>query len=54
METFILPAFLSLFTIGIVLVFALVSRRNTIKRMEDDNAPKSSLAEDGPSHRRAD
>lgn len=54
METFILPAFLSLFTIGIVLIFAARSRRKTVERMEDDNAPKSSLAEDGPSHRRAD
>jgi hypothetical protein len=54
METFIVPAFLSIFTIGAVLAFAAASRRSTVQRMKDDDAPKSSLAKDGPSHRRAD
>ena len=26
------------------------SRKSTIERMEDDNAPKSNLAKDGPDH----
>jgi hypothetical protein len=54
MDGFIIPALLSIGTIGAVIAFAAASRRSTIKRMEDDNAPKSSLAADGPSHRRAD
>jgi hypothetical protein len=51
---FLVPALLSIGTIGAVMAFAAWSRRSTIERMEDDNAPKSSLAKDGPSHRRAD
>lgn len=51
---FLFPALLALGTLGVVIVFAVWSRRSTIKRMEDDDAPKSSLAKDGPSHRRAD
>lgn len=51
---FLFPALLSLGTIGVVVIFALWSRSRTVKRMEDDNASKSSLAKDGPSHRRAD
>jgi len=51
---FLVPSLLSIGTIGAVIVFALWSRRRTIERMEDDNAQKSSLAKDGPSHRRAD
>ncbi|MFL4471772.1 hypothetical protein ACERZ8_18510 [Tateyamaria armeniaca] len=37
-----------------VLVFAVTSRRAAEQRMENDKAPKSSLAKDGDSHRRAD
>lgn len=54
MDSFIFPALLSLGTIGAVRAFPAVSRRSTIKRTEDDNAPKLSLAQDRPSHRRAD
>jgi hypothetical protein len=51
---FLIPSLLSIGTIGAVIAFAAWSRRSTIERMEDDSAPKSSLAKDGPSHRRAD
>jgi hypothetical protein len=51
---FLFPALLSLGTIGAVVAFAVWSRRSTVERMEDPKAPKSSLAKDGPSHRRAD
>ncbi|MFW5654121.1 MAG: hypothetical protein ACOCYW_00550 [Roseicyclus sp.] len=54
MDTYIFTALLAFGTIGAVLVFAARSRRRTIRRMHDDDAPKSSLAKDGPSHRRAD
>lgn len=37
-----------------VIIFALTSRQKTKERMKDDDAPKSSLAVDGNSHRRAD
>lgn len=51
---FLIPALLSIGTIGVVLVLAFWSRKRTYDRMHDDSAPKSSLAKDGPSHRRAD
>ncbi len=44
----ILIIFLALFTLLAVLVFALVSKRRTEKRMRDENAPKSTLAKDAP------
>lgn len=40
--------FLALFTLGVVLVFALLSRKRIRDRMKDPNAPKSTLAKDGP------
>lgn len=40
--------FLFFFTLGAVIVFALVSKKKTEARMEDDSAPKSTLAEDAP------
>lgn len=47
---FLIPALLSLGTIGAVIAFASWSRKSTIERMEDENAPKSNLAKDGPNH----
>ena len=40
--------FLSLFTLLAVGVFALVSKVRTDERRPDPNAPKSTLAKDGP------
>lgn len=37
-----------------VIAFALVSKHKVEKRMADPDAPKSSLAADGPDHRNAD
>ena len=37
-----------------VLIFALTSKKKTEDRMDNDDAPKSSLAQDANSHRRAD
>ncbi len=48
MDIDILIIFLALFTLLAVLVFALVSKRRTEKRMRDENAPKSTLAKDAP------
>lgn len=45
---FLFPALLSIGTIGAVIVFALWSRKRTIDRMQDDDAPKSRLAKDAP------
>ena len=39
---------LSLFTMLAVLAFAMVSKARTEERRHDPNAPKSSLAKDGP------
>lgn len=40
--------FLSLFTLLAVAVFALVNKAATEERRHDPNAPKSTLAKDGP------
>ena len=40
--------FLALFTLIAVLIFAAVSKRRVEQRRKDDEAPKSTLAEDGP------
>jgi Tfp pilus assembly protein PilX len=45
---------LFLFTILAVMGFAAFSKRKTEERMSDPNAPKSSLATDGPDHKKAD
>lgn len=37
-----------------VIIFALTSKKRTEERMEDDEAPKSSLAADANSHQRAE
>ncbi|WP_415922116.1 hypothetical protein [Tateyamaria sp. SN6-1] len=37
-------------TAGAVLIWALVSRQATKDRIEDANAPKSTLAKDAPDH----
>ena len=51
MEGSYLIAFLSLATLGAVIAFAFVSKRKTEERRNDDSAPKSTLASDGPDHR---
>ncbi|WP_172839342.1 hypothetical protein [Tateyamaria omphalii] len=43
-----LLAVLALATLVMVIVFALVSKRKTEQRMNDDDAPKSRLAKDAP------
>jgi hypothetical protein len=45
--SFFLPL-LTLFTLLAVVIFALVSKSRTEKRLHDPNAPKSTLAKDGP------
>lgn len=37
-----------------VLIVAITSKMRTDRRLEDDDAPRSSLASDGDSNRRAD
>ena len=44
---FLLPA-LAFMTLGAVIALALWSKRRTERRMQNDDAPKSSLAKDGP------
>ena len=46
-EGWFLPA-LALTTLLLVMAFALWSKRRVELRKEDDDAPKSSLAKDGP------
>ncbi|WP_299877836.1 hypothetical protein [uncultured Sulfitobacter sp.] len=46
---FIVPL-LALFTLLVFIVLALISKRKTEKRMQDDSAPKSTLAADKSSH----
>ncbi|MFC3615598.1 hypothetical protein ACFORG_17715 [Lutimaribacter marinistellae] len=48
METSSLVIVLFVVTAGAVLIWAIVSKRKTEKRMQDDTAPKSTLAKDGP------
>lgn len=48
MDNSMLIPILSLGTISAVLVFALWSRERTLKRKNDENAPKSRLASDAP------
>lgn len=43
--------FLFIVTLGAGIVFALVSKKRTEARMDNDNAPKSTLAEDAPNKR---
>ncbi len=45
--SYIVPL-LSLITMGAVCAFALISKAKVEERMHDPNAPKSSLAKDGP------
>lgn len=47
---FLVP-FLVLVTFGIVLFVAARSQAKTRERMRDPNAPKSTLAADGPNHK---
>lgn len=46
-----LVAFLFIFTIGAVIAWALISKRRTQQRMQDDSVKKSTLAKDGPDAR---
>jgi hypothetical protein len=48
MDTWIFVAILFLVTMGAFLLWATVSKRQTEKKLHDPNAPKSSLAKDGP------
>lgn len=48
MDTWIFLAGLFLFTMLAFLTWGWVSKRRTEKRLDDPNAPKSSLAKDGP------
>lgn len=48
MDITFLLVILALATLGAVTIFALVSKSRTEKRMKDDDAPKSRLAEDAP------
>ena len=50
MDITVLLIALFLATALAVIVFALVSKAKTEARMDDPNAPKSSLAADGPDH----
>ena len=52
METDVLLVVLSLGTMLIVIGLALWSKRATENRRKDPDAPKSTLAEDGPESRR--
>ncbi len=45
--TFFLPL-LTMITLLAVVIFALVSKHRTEQRRHDPNAPKSTLAKDGP------
>lgn len=49
-----LLVFLAVFTIGAVVIWALVSKKRTEQRMHDDNIPKSTLAKDAPDKRADD
>jgi H+/Cl- antiporter ClcA len=48
MDTSFFIPLLSLLTLLAVCIFALVSKASVEKRRHDPNAPKSSLAKDGP------
>lgn len=51
MDLDVLLVTLSLGTLLVVIVFALVSKRATERRRDDPDAPKSTLAKDAPSSR---
>lgn len=46
MDTTYLVVVLFLVTLSAVMIFALVSKARTEKKLEDDDAPKSTLAKD--------
>lgn len=48
MDTWIFLAGLFLFTMIAFLTWAAISKKRTGNRLDDPNAPKSSLAKDGP------
>ena len=49
---FLVPL-LALFTLLAVLVMAMRSQQKVLERKRDPNAPKSTLAADGPNHTRS-
>ena len=51
MDFFTIVPTLFLITAGGVIIFALWSKERTERRMNDDSAPKSTLAADGPDTR---
>ena len=51
MDFFFIVPTLFLMTAGGVIIFALWSKHRTEMRMDDDTAPKSTLAADGPDTR---
>lgn len=51
MDTGTLLVVLALGTLLAVLVFALVSKRKTEQRLHDEDAPRSTLAENAPNSR---
>lgn len=48
MDTMFFLPLLTMFTLLAVVIFALVSKHRTEKRRHDPDAPKSTLAKDGP------
>ena len=48
MDAWIFLAGLFLFTMVAFIAFAVWSKKRTVERMDNDAAPKSSLAKDGP------
>lgn len=48
MTSDVIVVVLSLSTFAAVLIFSLVSKARTDRRLEDDDAPKSRLARDAP------
>ena len=47
----IIVPFLFIVTLGAVIAFAMLSRKRTKERMNDDTMPKSALADDAPNKR---
>ena len=51
MDVTLLIAALAIATLVAVMIFAIVSKQRTEARKRDENAPKSTLAADGPDTR---
>ncbi len=50
MDWTVLTGALAFFTLGVVVILAIVSKQKTDARKKDPNAPKSTLAKDGDPH----